>query len=441
MAEYNRNTTPELKRIASSEYGEDFSNCIAHSISTLPSSASILTGTYPSHHTVGVDGSFLPSSLQTVPELFDQIGYHTACLSRNGHISSGSGLDRGFNQFKWLASSTLHQAVSPLVLAKYILNLHRHSAGLAFDTAKHATPFLINETAKQWLSSFTGKREPFFLYLHYNEPHRPYFPPLPYQSKYTDEIAASTEEAAKISMEVHRSLYERVAKGDVTDHEREALIAMYDAEIAYTDLMVGQLFEFIQSLDLAETVIVITADHGELFGEHGLFSHKLVLDDALVNVPLVVHGADFGAPDDALVQHADVMETLLARAGEDTIQLQGINLDETKRHHTVVQRAPANFDPFLEHNPDFNVGKFHTPLLTAIRTNHFKYQRSDDGAQLFELPDENTNISDYYPNVTSQLAETLTSFMETDGRPVGAAPDAQFTDPVRRQLRDLGYVD
>lgn len=441
MAGYRRDTTPELQRIAETDRGLAGSNCFAHSTSTLPSSASILTGTCPSHHTVGIQGDSVPPELATIPELFSDAGYYTACLSRNGHVSSGSELDRGFQRFEWVASSTLHRTVSPVVLAKYFGNLRRHSAGFTTDTAKHATPYLMNETAKRWLRSFEGEHEPFFLYLHYNEPHRPYYPPLPYLDTYTDEIEASTEEAADISMEIHRTLYERVAKGDLTDQELEALVAMYDAEITYTDERVGELFEFVLSLDLDETVFIVTADHGELFGEYGLLAHKLVLDDALINVPLVVHGADLSVPEDALVQHIDVLETLLSRAGGDTEQFQGVNLDEEVREHAVAQRPPADFEAFLEHNPDFDTSQYHAPLLTALRTREFKYQRSDEGAELFALPDETTDVAADQPEVAEQFDNTLTEFLETEGQPVGGGAEGAFTDAMRRQLRDLGYVD
>jgi len=88
-------------------------------------------------------------------------------------------------------------------MLKYLLNIRKHSAGLSLDTAEYATPCLIDDVSKRWLKSFD---EPFLLYIHYNEPHRPYYPPLPYLDKYTDDIEMSAQEAAEFSMYFHYNL-------------------------------------------------------------------------------------------------------------------------------------------------------------------------------------------------------------------------------------------
>lgn len=236
---------------------------------------------------------------------------------------------------------------------------------------------------------------------------------------------------------------EIVANGcELTEHEWAELLAMYDAELAYTDECIGGLFEFVRSLDSGPTIFVITADHGEFFGEYGLLAHRLVLHDAVVNVPLIIHGHDEFAPNrDVVVQHADVMHTLLATAGGDTSQLHGVNLAERSREHAIAQREPANFEPLLAHNPEFDTSPFHEGALHAIRTEAIKYQRSDDRADLFELPDEKTNVIEEYPEVAVDLDARLSEFLKTDGRPVEEHRRAEFSDAMKRQLRDLGYVN
>lgn len=440
---YGRETTPELERIAGDADGQAFDACISHGIWTLASSASILTGTYPSHNTVGMDGSTVPDSLRTVAERLREVGYRTACLSRNSHVSEATGLARGFDRFEWLAASTLLSAAGPRTLAKYLLNIRKHSIGLSPDTAKHATPYLMNDVAKRWLRDLeSGGDDPFFFYLHYNEPHRPYVPPRPYLDAFTDDIEASPSEAVEVAMDIHYSLSERVANGlDLSRFEREAMVAMYDAEIAYTDAMVGRLFDHVRSLDVGPTVFVVTADHGELLGEHGLLAHKLVLDDALVNVPLVVHGADLDAERTDLVQHADLMGTLVSRVGGDTDGMQGVDLDAGSREFAVSQRAPDDFSEFTDINPAFDTSRFHGPLLTALRTREYKYQRSDDGADLFALPDECTDVGEEYPEVAARLDGWLDEWLDEYGAPLDEAADAAFTDAMRRQLADLGYID
>ena len=440
MGGYERDTTPNLARIA--EPGDAFHHCISSGTGTPYSSASILSGTYPTRHGVKITNEYLPETLATLPELLGAAGYRTACLSRNSYVSPGTGLDRGFDRFSWVSGSTILDAVPYRTLAKYFFNLRRHSAGLALDTAKYATPYVMNDTAKRWLRDLEAE-EPFFFYLHYNEPHRPYYPPLPYVDSYTDDIEMSAAEAAEFSIEVHRSLDEHIAEGlDFTDEEWAALRTMYDAEIRYTDEMVGRLFDHVQSLDLGPTIFVVTADHGELFGEHGLLSHKVVVDDALAHVPLVTHGFDgIGDRTDELVQHVDLTTTLLELAGQGTDQLQGVDLRETTREHAFVQRGPFDFDLFTDVNSEFDASRFHHGTVHAVRTMEYRYEQSDSMERLVDLPDEGTDVREAHPEVTAALSTTLDDWVQANADPVKAESESQLDDAMRRQLRDLGYVE
>jgi uncharacterized sulfatase len=302
----------------------------------------------------------------------------------------------------------------------------------------------MNEVAKDWLADFQRDDDPFFFYLHYNEPHRPYYPPRKYLETFTEDLSMSGKEAAEFALEVHYNLEEIVANGcELSDEEWAALKAMYDAEIAYTDEMVGRLFDHIRSLDSRETVVVVTADHGELFGEYGLLSHSYVLHDAVTRVPLVVHGLEDGLAVDAddTVQHLDVFRTLLNVAGGDPGDTIGVDLREERREFAVSQRGPTSFDELLAHNPSFDTARFHTETLTALRTPEYKYQRSSEKAELFALPDEDADISSAQPERRATLDEELSEWLDRYGQPVGAAQEGEFSDAVTRQLRDLGYME
>ncbi|WP_277541087.1 sulfatase [Haloarcula laminariae] len=441
LGDYRRDTTPNMAELGDS--GTTFRSCIAHSKSTLPSSGAILTGYTPSRNTLGIEGNVLPESVPTIPERFSELGYRTACLSRNSYVSSATGLDRGFDRFQWLSSSTI-RSVGPRTLLKYLLNIRRHSAGLTLDTAKHASPYLMNETAKGWLDDFAADGDPFFFYLHYNEPHRPYYPPLSYLDKYADDLSMSAEEAAAFALDVHYNMEEYVANGcEFTDDEWDALVAMYDAETAYTDMMVGKLVEYVRSLPLDDTVVVVTADHGELFGEYGLLSHRYVLHDAVTHVPMVIDGleTDLAAGSDDIVQHADVMATLLAMAGGDHEDLMGRDLREESREFAISQREPTTLDSITQHNPSFDTSWFHEGLLTALRTEAHRFQRSEGRTELFELPDERTDVAADRPELAAELGSTLESWMETHGTPATDAETGEFSGAVQRQLEDLGYLD
>ncbi|EMA10204.1 uncharacterized sulfatase [Haloarcula vallismortis] len=438
---YERDTTPEMADIADSGHG--FDTCIAHGKSTLPSSGAILTGYAPTHTNIGIEGNAVPDGITTVAERFRNAGYRTACLSRNSYLSSATNLDRGFDRFQWLASSTIHQ-VGAKTLASYLWNIRSHSAGLTMDTSKHASPLLMNGVAKRWLGDFESKSKPFFFYLHYNEPHRPYYPPGKYLDTFTDDLEMSGREAAELALDIHYNLDEIVANGcDLSKKEWAALRAMYDSEIAYTDEMVGQLVSELRSLNLGDTIIVVTGDHGELFGEWGLLSHSYVLNDAVTRVPLVIDGLEdpLAVDDGDIIQHSDIMRTLLEVAGVDGSDTIGVDLREEGREFAVSQRGPNTYEELLTHNSDFDYSALHTETLSALRTEEWRYQESAESAELFNLADEETDVREAYPEVAESLQSDLDDWIEANGQPVSGGQQEEFSGAVQRQLRDLGYME
>lgn len=441
---YDRDTTPTLQRMAAAPAGRSF-ECLTSGIWTASSSASILTGTYPSRHGVGMTRDVLPAELDTVAERFGEVGYDTACLSPNAHLGPGTGLDRGFDRFSWISRSTLLDAVGPRTLLKYALGVRRHGPGLTLDVAKHNTDFLATDVAKRWIGSVLS--EPFFLYVHLGGPHHPYYPPRSYLERFVDGVELSTDEAQELAAHHHEHLDELIAEGcPFTDEEWAALLAMYDGTIAAADEMVGVLFDYVRDSSLEDTIFVVTADHGELFGEGGMLAHKVVVDDAVARVPLVIHGLeDVVSYDGSMVQHVDVSTTLLEHVGARTEQFQGIDLRRETRDRGFVQRGARryrkNVERFREHEPGFDASRYHGGTLHAIRSSEFKLLKSDDRTELFELPDERTVVSEQYPRVAASLEATLDEWLATTGRPLDATTtEAELTDAMREQLENLGYI-
>jgi uncharacterized sulfatase len=441
MAEYDRDTTPNLDRIAARSAGQYLDECIAHGHFTLISSASILSGLYPSRHGVGLGRSRLPD-MRTIAERFRDRGYHTAGLSRNAFASSAVGLDRGFDRFELLSPRSLLRVAGPVTVAKYLLGIRRHSVGLEPDLRQHATGYLMTAVAEDWIESLAANEDPSFLYLHYNEPHRPYCPPLPYRRAFAEDIELSADEAAAIAMGVHDNLMEIIATGyELSEAEWEALIAMYDAGIAHTDACIGRLFDTIQQSSLGETIFVVTSDHGELFGEQGTLGHKYTMDDGVINVPLVTHGIEesAGGP----VQHTDVMATLLRAAGADATGVQGIDFRHEQREFTVSQDNENTLDSLLEYNPDFDGSELAIGDHSVLRQDGFKLKKSATTRALYRLPDELTDVAEQYPEVADRLDRTLSEWLATEGQPIDedGTDEAEFSDAMRQQLADLGYLD
>jgi uncharacterized sulfatase len=216
---------------------------------------------------------------------------------------------------------------------------------------------------------------------------------------------------------------------------------MYAAEIAYTDEMIGRLFDHIQALDLGDTIFIITADHGELFGENGLLGHTITLNDAVTNVPLVTHGLDdLAISEDSIVQHPDVMQTLVEMADGRTEQMQGVDLRRNERTYAISQRQSLSGSRY-EQDPEFDISRFHEQMLTTFRSERFRYLWSDNKSELFELPDELTDVSDKHPEVAERFEAELTNWLSKEGQPISCGTEDNLTESMRRQLRDLGYVE
>jgi len=441
VAGYDRDTTPTLSRIAGASAGESFPNCMAHARYTLPSTASMLTGTYPSRHRLGYERKTVSPRLDTVAERFSDLYYHTDAVSVNDFVSDETGLHRGFESFDLLEPSTIHRTAGLRTLARFLLGIRRHSAGFDTDLHRHATAWLLTDVLKRRIRSYADRDRPVFLYAHYNETHMPYYPPRSHINRYADEIDVSAREAGEISMEIVDSLTETIANGcDLSAAELEALIAMYDAELRYTDERVGEVFDAVQS-HLGDTIFVVTADHGEFLGERDLLGHKCVLDNTLLRVPLVTHR--FPAIDaSGLVQHTDVMATLLGCAGGNPESIQGVDLRTDDREYAISQDGPSTFDRFLQHNESFDASRFAASEVTAIQDDRFKLTVAEDRTSLFELPDELTDRSETYPEVAANMEAFVTEFLATKGAPVGGrGREAEYSEAMKSHLSDLGYVE
>jgi arylsulfatase A-like enzyme len=243
------------------EEGADFSNAFVSYPNTIVSHATMFTGLHPRHHEVyGGLRSMLRS--RTLAEHLADAGYLTAAFTEDAYVGSGFGFDRGFDSY----------------------DDGDHAAALAFG-GDSATTF---RRARDWLKHrSTGA--PVFLFVHTYEVHSPYVPrderawevtralKPGYSGKYADGFEAPLDEFA------HNS-----GKNPMPAETLEYLRALHQGEVNYLDRRVEELFAAIrESLPARSTLIVVTSDHGEEFGEHGRLGHGETLSDNVLRVPLV----------------------------------------------------------------------------------------------------------------------------------------------------------
>lgn len=299
---YDRDTSPAMD--AFSRDGILFSRFYSHSPSTLPAHMSMLTGLHPTGHELltlpvggAVRGQVLDPAVSTLPDMLRSEGYATAAFTGGAQVSGVFGFNRGFDSYQ------------------------ENRAAVALDTA----PALYTKAA-HWVER--NRDHPFFLFLHTYQVHAPYLPP----SDQADRFLA--EDAAWRQADITELLTEREGKySRMSDSERENLIALYDGEIRYMDEgFIEPFLALLKRLDLYDnSLIILTADHGEEFGEHRGWEHGHSLYDELIHVPLIIRrpgGAGAGSRVDDVCRMIDLMPTILEEAGiePDGLSIDGLSL-------------------------------------------------------------------------------------------------------------------
>jgi arylsulfatase A-like enzyme len=277
-----RGLTPFLDDLATK--ATVFRNAYAASSWTPPSVASLFTSRYPSQHRVVMSTSKLSDSETTLAETLASGHYTTAGFSANVRLTAALGFAQGFDVW-------VHHPEGPIKPRGSIL---RHE-GL------------------EWIDGTCAARRPApcFLFLQYMEPHAPYQPPQPYHDRFVRPAAGIDEASANAMM---RTLNFKA----FTPAHVDLLESLYDGEVASVDAELRALFAALEEDGiLKNAVIVVTADHGEEFDEHGRMAHGLALYNETIRVPLIIvaPGIRPGTVIDLNVSLIDVAPTILELAG------------------------------------------------------------------------------------------------------------------------------
>jgi len=274
---YRRDTTPNLARIA--EHGVLFENAISASSWTLPSLSSIYTGLLP--HQSGAD-VFRPLNpgWKTIAGVLSEHGYATAGFNANYYYGeSGWGLGNGFGTYDDDRTTLLYNLSRTLVgraaVQPVYQNIDRYDAFFRRNAAD------LNQDVFDWLRDKPSG--PYYLYINYFDVHSPYLAPAPYSHRF-----------GRLSNTVVRRWSSKGGfrpKHPLPAADRAALIDGYDNSLCYLDAQIGRLVRLLESTaDGKNTIIMITADHGEAFGEHGAYQHGNDLHREEIHVPLIVYG-------------------------------------------------------------------------------------------------------------------------------------------------------
>lgn len=348
LSVYNPKTdvlTPNLSKWART--AAVFQSATCQGNSSLPTSAAIFTSAYAPNHGLTSDKARLPADRTLLGEAFKGDGWATGLFSSNGYVSKTWGFARGFDV-----------EVNPI------------REGRPSDTE-----YLWPE-ARDWLKERVSEsgEKPVFLYVNTIDPHVPYDPPAEMLSKYH-----SGGRVGQVNPRATGELLHDMAKKTkrLTAPEAQYLYALYKGEISYNDHWFGVMLDDLETMGiLDETLIVVSSDHGEEFGEYGRWGHGVSVNQELVDIPLIVGFSPWtssGLRIEDDVEIVDLMPTLLDAAGiERPTKLQGASLVDLIRRPGVRHPRAA----FAYHN-DF---------LRSARVGKLKYQLfNGDNDRLYHL--------------------------------------------------------
>ncbi|MFQ6103897.1 MAG: tetratricopeptide repeat protein [Candidatus Glassbacteria bacterium] len=370
--------TPNIDRLAKS--GVLFTRAYSSVPLTLPSHATIMTGMYPPGHGVRNNGNYrLPEGVTTLAELLSEAGYRTAAFLAAFVLDSRFGLDQGFKLY--------HDS---------FLNLE--SKAQTFEYAERDAG-RVTELAVDWLKD---ARSPFFLWVHYFDPHHPYIPPQPYGDKYRD--------------------------------------APYLGEIAYTDHCVGTLLDALKETGLGDrTLIVLTSDHGESLGEHLESSHGVFLYEGPMRVPLIMtlDGVlPAGRRVDDYVSLADILPTVC--------EVLDINVPDQVQGRSLLDviRGVEKQETPLYMESRYPVENYGWSEITGLLWQGWKYLRVPE-PELYDIeadPHEQRNLAGENHEMLTALDSLLSRTEGHISTAVGAQALHQMDEDARKRLESLGYV-
>jgi arylsulfatase A-like enzyme len=420
---YHRDTSPNLDKLASE--GARFDAAIAQASWTKPSIASMLTGLYSRQTSVssggwaeqGQQGAVLVQALAakhvTLAEQLASMGYETGAFGENHHLVPELGFSQGYLRYDWK---------QPVRIGPLRQIVRRFESRFVADW--------INDRFFDWLDAKEGRK--FFAYLHHIDVHWPYESPAPFSGMFTATPSPEDFNRSKFMPDT----VERLRQGGPGKIDPATLRAMsdaYDEGIRYVDDRLGKVFDELRGRGVYDdTLIIVTADHGEEFLEHGLLGHGESLYDEVIRVPLIVKFPCPGphcAPRvvNSQVELVDVFPTVMSAVGaEAPANLVGRNLGVQAAESRTAYSELAS--------------------MIALRTPQWKwiYDEQGDSGKLFNLaqdPGEANDLAEREPALRELLSARVLDFAATHLKDDSLGAYAVEADEkMLENLKALGYV-
>jgi arylsulfatase A-like enzyme len=416
--------TPNVEEFAARSFV--LSNAHTNSPWTIPAMYTMLSSRYPSVHGADIDRRG-PDEIPMLAEHFAALGYDTEAYVANSILYGELGFGRGFSTYVEVADIRPLQVISRTTVYQLLKRIREKYILAAKDnTTDWATDTLCER--------LEAKRDrPFFIWVHYLDPHSPLIPP----EEYVEGDDSFVEKAMRFGRTKTLGSSDKVKIDD-----KDLAVALYKAEVEYLDYRLKDVFESIKERKLTDnTLIIITADHGEEFFEHGKYGHAKTHFNEVMAIPLIIRGAGIEpGTSDIPVSLLDIASTVMAYAnvdeagetsGTDIIAL--VREAESQRYSS----RPVFYDQ-TESAPDMK-SVFIAPYTVRRTGNSAREYRMFDVRKITGPEDE---VTDPDPEVFKRYKSILDEWTAlTAGEAEGLADGRTVeVDPARRErLEDLGY--
>lgn len=394
---YERDVAPFLDKLA--RENTEFVNCISTSSHTREAMSSMLTGVHP----------YRANSSGLMPQNAPGGGFHLSEKTiaswvdvRSGGFHSNPFLSRAFGYGRgW------EKLDDDLYLGNNkIITLLKRFFDKLFNR-HYARAEEINSKSLNWLD----RKDPFFLWNHYMDPHGPYQPPEDYQGLYQDEPVSNRKSQKVLKKAINRP-------EEITKDEQQSLIDLYDEEIRYTDDAIKSLFEAIESRGLLDdTLVIIVGDHGESFGEDGFYEHGEALTETLVRVPLIlVDGKQRTV--ETPVSVMDVATTVVNQLEGESSSMDGVDLLD-------IADNPSRYSD-------------RTVFSQDTKDRHLLFGGFDGDSFLTFSPDTGEDLA---PEEHEGLEKAVREYAEKALQSSGEDEEEEMEEEVKDRLEALGYLE
>lgn len=439
---YKRNTAPFLTELA--QKATVFDAAFSTGPGTSVSFPTIFSSTYPFDYG-GYSG--LGDYRTSFVDVLSSEDVTTLGAHSNGYLTPTYGYDRGFDQYKSFTNWTLLDRLTRraeegmrVLRTNSFIDLLGDLSALFRQPAPYARADTITDLAIKWSSEMDDDRT--FAWFHYMDVHGPYHPP----DSLLQEFHGEHPESGAVNDIWRKGLSEPDA---LTESDVALLTDAYDAEIRFVDEQLRRLFAALEARDvLSDTLIIITADHGEELGEHGAIGHSPKLHDELIHVPLLV----YGGPDRDLVP-ADEIVTLLDIA-PTVLHNYDITPPDSYRGnplHRFDDDAVQGYDHIIaevSHTEDDNQDMSYSSedAVVCCRTAEHKYIRNNQsGEEAFHDLERDPNERDPDPaSLSDERREYLSNTVDSHLASLYEGEDEgqdEIPDGVKTRLADLGYFE